>query len=818
MGDTGFMKSIKRDFQSGSTSQSLRGRTDCPMRHGYIGKSLALGGLVAWTCLPGFVLAAAATSDVNDSSGLAEITVTAEKYNSTIQNTPISMSALTGEQLNAAGITTMEDVVHDVPGLSMRTSGPGLTEFEARGLASNGGASPTVGFYLDEVPLSPPALSQAGKVVIDPDLYDVNRIEVLRGPQGTLYGSGSMGGTVKIVTNQPKLNTWEGSVQGTVSDTQGGSGNGGGSFMINAPIGDVLAVRVVASDTYRSGWIDRVVVSPFPEDLPTAPGLPPPVLRTPNILSAPVQNVVTNVNTENLYGARASILFQPTADFSVTATAFYQRLVMGGYDTFDSPPGPSYAAHYEAFDIPEPVSDTVHIYSITAVANLGFADLTSATAYWQRYEHQTQDASESASYANGIYPYVSLPFSENDPSQQFNQEIRLSSREDDRLHWVTGAYFSDLHSLWQEWGTNPIFVAPGNSLGLVYAANNPYHMDQYALFADGSFKITDTLKLSAGLRWYRYQSEQDQQEWGADGPFGITPPPRSQTTADNSGYNPRINLSYSPTTDLTTYVEIAKGFRPGGANMILPPANTPPLYCATTAPPSFGSDHVWNYEIGEKAKFLNNWLSVNSDFYYIQWNDIQQTLLISCGYQYQANAGNGRSFGPEFEVNAKLSPEWMVSGSYTYTDARVTSPNATFLNFLTNIATTPSGTPYCATAAGCTAPIMNVPKETATLALVYNTKVMQNYELTARVADNYVGSAFDEAYYYGIRLPSYSIANARIGLSNDRWSASLFVNNFTNKVAEMTANTTSFQFNIPALTRYATNQPRTFGTQINYKF
>src|ERR1700722_19527206 len=143
----------------------------------------------------------AATSE----GGLTEIVVTAEKVKSTIQDTPISISALGSAQLEEQGIVNVEDVARDVPGLSMRSAGPGLTEYEARGLASNGGAAPTVGFYLDEIPLSPPALSQSGKVVIDPGLYDVDRVEVLRGPQGTLYGSGSMGGTIKIVTAQPKL-------------------------------------------------------------------------------------------------------------------------------------------------------------------------------------------------------------------------------------------------------------------------------------------------------------------------------------------------------------------------------------------------------------------------------------------------------------------------------------------------------------------------------------------------------------------------------------------------------------------------------------
>ena len=174
----------------------------------------ALGSILS---TPGRTLAADAAAD---EGGLAEIVVTAEKVKSTIQDTPISISALSGDQLEATGITSVQDIARTVPGISVRSAGPGLTEYDARGLASNGGAAPTVGFYLDEIPLSPPALSQSGKVVIDPGLYDVDRVEVLRGPQGTLYGSGSMGGTVKIVTAQPKLGEFEGSAQVTGSETR----------------------------------------------------------------------------------------------------------------------------------------------------------------------------------------------------------------------------------------------------------------------------------------------------------------------------------------------------------------------------------------------------------------------------------------------------------------------------------------------------------------------------------------------------------------------------------------------------------------------
>src|ERR1019366_10133705 len=218
--------------------------------HAVLSRSLFCAGTVFAFCLTHAALAATGATAATEEAGLEEITITAEKYKSTILDTPISISALSGDQLGAAGITSVEEITREVPGLSMRSAGPGLTEYEARGLASNGGAAPTVGFYLDEIPLSPPAVSQSGKVVIDPNLYDVERVEVLRGPQGTLYGSGSMGGTVRVLTNEPKLNTFEGSVQGTGSYTDGGDGNGSGNLMLNFPLGDTMAVRLILSDTY----------------------------------------------------------------------------------------------------------------------------------------------------------------------------------------------------------------------------------------------------------------------------------------------------------------------------------------------------------------------------------------------------------------------------------------------------------------------------------------------------------------------------------------------------------------------------------------
>jgi iron complex outermembrane receptor protein len=766
---------------------------------------------------------AAASEATTEDTGLEEITVTAEKFKSTIQNTPISISALSGDQLAAAGLVRIEDIAHEIPGLSMRSAGPGLTEYEARGLASNGGAAPTVGFYLDEIPLSPPALSQSGKVVIDPDLYDVERVEVLRGPQGTLYGSGSMGGTIKVITNQPKLGVFEGSVQGTGSYTDGGGGNYGGNLMLNLPIGDTLALRVVLSDQYRSGWIDNITVSPFPMSLAS------PVQG--NVLAAPVTNIYHNANDERLASARLSLLYKPSDDLSILVTAFDQSLHLGGYDLLDGSPDsavPSrvYDAHYEAYPLREGVRDDISIFGLTVNANVGFADLTSATAYWSRLGVQTQDASESIYYSNRIAPatpgapftagapFVPVVYSERDPAHQLSQEIRLTSHDEGNLHWVGGVFYSELHSVWNEIGESPLNATPAVPDGSYFISWNPYTVKQTALFADGSFKITDQWKLSAGVRWYTYKSEQNEFSWGLDGP-NLTPPATSLvTTASDRGFNPRINLSYAPTQDLTTYATVSKGFRPGGANQILPPG-----LCGNSGTLKFGPDSAWNYEIGEKAKLFDNWLTINSDIYYIKWTGVQQVITLPCGYQYYNNAGNGRSFGPELEVNAKLTTELTASLSAAYTDAKITNPNAAYTSFLTNIVTFPDGVTHpCNAGSSCTAPIMNVVKDTASLSLTYATTVMSDYQFTARIADSFIGSSYDVAYYFAYKLPSYNLANARVGLGRDSWSADLFVDNLTNKVALMTANNTSFQFNIPQVVRYTTNQPRTVGVQVNYKF
>ena len=277
-----------------------------------------------------------------------------------------------------------------------------------------------------------------------------------------------------------------------------------------------------------------------------------------------------------------------------------------------------------------------------------------------------------------------------------------------------------------------------------------------------SYKFTDQWKLSAGVRYYDYTSHQDEYSWGYDGP-NSTPPANSKITqAKDSGSNPRINLSYTPNPDLTALQHGLQG---------LPSRRREPNSAARVEPPhcqpgalSFGPDAAWNYELGEKARLFDNWLTVNSDVYYIKWTGIQQVLTLPCGYQFYDNAGDGRTFGPELEINAKLSAEWSASLTRRVYRRQDHAPERLYTSFLENVATFPDGVTHpCTAGTQCTAPIMNVVKDTASLSLVYATSVMGDYQFSARAAGQFVGSSYDVAYYFGYKLPSYSLANARVG-------------------------------------------------------
>jgi iron complex outermembrane recepter protein len=744
---------------------------------------------------------------VNRNDELEEIVVTAEKRASTVQETPISMTAMSGDLMQEVGISNINGVIQAVPGISMRTAGPGQTELEMRGLSSSGGSSPTVGFYLDDYPLTPPAAALNGKVVIDPDLFDLNRVEVLRGPQGTLYGSGSMGGTVKLVTSAPKMNDFEGAVDATGASQSGGGFNRGGSLMLNVPlIDDRAAMRVVLTDKYTDGWITRYVLGDnFP--FPTSPCPGWAACTRGNVAAATPTAVVPRINWERLQGGRVGFLVQPADGLKIDATALYQKITAGGYNEYDLPPG-NPNAHYQPFNNDEPIFDEFRLYGLTVTYDMTFAQLTSATAYYSREESQTSDVSEAlysvaGEFGVSIPQFYQIPFNETDTTRQFSEEIRLASTGSGPLQWIGGLFFSNFESIFSEYNASvPLaFIGVGgaaaNPQGIIYQAHNPYHLKQYAVFGEGTYALTDTLKLTAGVRYYKFDSRADEETSGFATDSGNAGATYNSFTQSNSGANPKVTLSYEPDHDLTVYGTIARGFRPGGINQQIPSS------ICTISPETYGPDSTWNYEVGEKARMLDSRLILNADVYYIKWTQVQQIVNQTCGYPLTVNAGNAASYGPEIELSALLTPELTLTFSGTYTHSTLTSVNSAVTAVDTSLA---NGLP-----------ILNVPKYTETTSLTYMTPVSPSYKFMARVNNSYVGESTDIEYTYAT-LPAYDLIGLRFGLVGDKLSGYLFSDNVTNKQAELGINTTGFSWTIPSLERVVTNQPRTIGVDVQYKF
>ncbi|HEX3849174.1 MAG TPA: TonB-dependent receptor, partial [Steroidobacteraceae bacterium] len=771
----------------------------------YMAAAAAVGGLLSFAQSTTFAAAASGSDE------LTEIVVTAEKRSSTVQDTPISMTAMSGDVMQQIGITNLNGVIESVPGISVRTAGPGQTELEMRGLSSSGGSSPTVGFYLDDFPLTAPAAALNGKVVIDPDLFDLNRVEVLRGPQGTLYGSGSMGGTVKLVTNAPQLNELHGAADVTGSSTVGGGFNRGGNLMLNVPlIDDKLAMRVVLTDKYTDGWINRIVENgDFP--VPTNPGPCGPAwpagCARGNVTAVTPTQIVPRVNWERLQGGRVGLLAQPTDALKINATVLYQKITAGDYNEYDLPPGiPN--ARYEPFNSPEPIYDEFRLYALTVTYDFSFAQLTSATGYYTREENQTQDDSEAlysvvGEFGTSIPTFYDIPFNETDSTRQFSEELRLASTGQGPLQWIGGLFFSRFESTFNEFNASvPLaFISVGgaaaNPTGLIYQAHNPYQIKQYAAFGEGTYSFTENLKLTAGLRYYKFDSRADEETAGFATGSGNAAPTYNSFTQSNSGVNPKVTLSYEQNHELTVYGTIARGFRPGGINQQIPAS------ICTISTETYGPDSTWNYEVGEKAKLLDNRLIVNADVYYIRWAQVQQIVNQPCGYPLTENAGNAASYGPEIEVTALLTPELTMTFSGTYTHATLTSVNPTLT------AADPQLTSGLA--------ILNIPKYTETTSLTYLTPVFDGYKFMGRVNNSYVGQSTDIEYTYAT-LPAYDLVGARIGLVGDRLSGYVFGDNLGNKHAELGIDTTAFAWTTPTVERVATNQPRTVGVDIQYKF
>lgn len=742
----------------------------------------------------------------NPTTQVDEVVVTAEKRDTTVQKAALSITALRGSDLVQAGVTNLTAVAQQVPGVSFKTGGPGQTEFEMRGLNSAGGNSPTVGFYLDETPLTSFAYATAGKVVIDPDLYDLDRIEVLRGPQGTLYGSGSMGGTIRLLTNQPQFDAYHASGELIGAGTQGGGPSGGVNLMLNIPlVDDKAALRIVATDKWTGGWIDRDVLDAFP--LPTNDGL-----TRGDVTATPVSKTVQNSNWERLEGVRATLLWKPTERLSITPMIMAQGIDAGGQTLVDVPPG-NVEAHYQPFDIAEPVRDRFLLFALTIKYDFDGFQLVSATSKWNRTLSQVQDGSEVMQDVLGLTGYTVAdgglgadPWYERDTASQTSQEIRIASTSQQPLQWLAGFFYGDLSSKTVQYSTD---AAAGDLFGVttLYHETVPQDFNQKALFGEVSYRLTSTLKATAGVRYFNFDNTFSTSEYGFFGPYGDLTVGGSQSQAKQSGFNPKFNLAWTPSNDLTLYGTASKGFRPGGGNQIVPNSGTEEGEACganlqalgkTANPTTYGPDTVWNYELGEKARLLNGRVSVNGAVYYESWDQIQRAVTLNCGYIYTDNAGSAAVYGGELEVSANLGYGLTVNlnGGYTHAEYTQSSLEAGVVK-------------------GERLP--DVPLFTTSQSVVYHHDLGQGYGLVARATNNFIDSRTDVTYYVD-KLPSYDLLSGRVGVTSPQgWTAFVFIDNLTNKHALLSA-INSQVLNIPTMTRDSTNQPRTFGVDLSYAF
>jgi iron complex outermembrane recepter protein len=768
--------------------------------------------------------------DSNNAGELAEVVVTAQKRVSTVQETPISISAVSGEDLQARGVASLASLAQGTPGVSLKSEGPSQTEIEMRGMTSSGGNSATVGFYLDDIPLTGPASAQNGHVVIDPDLYDLNRIEILRGPQGTLFGSGSMGGTVRLLTNQPNLSQSQSTVQSVLSATDGGGFNHKDNLMINLPlVNDTLALRVVGTEDHTSGWIDRIVADPFP----LAGGNPDGTVRG-DVQNAPLEKQYPGSNAYQIYAARTTLLWKPMENLSVTSSFFHEISKQNGISAYDSVPGTE--THYQPFDIAEPLTDSLTAYSLNVNYSFRWFDLTSSSARWTRKSSQVEEASEAfnnplealtynANFGRPNPGYYGATGSgpehgiEIDPSHQFSEELRLASTGNGPASWVAGLYYSDFYSLWTFDGTTPDYssymdlgtLAPATTPNW-FDAYSPTALKQYAGFGDATYALTEALKVDLGARvnHYNYRFSSCISGWGsANG--AATPSCSGLIELSSTSFNPKFNLAYTFSPDLMAYATVSTGFRPGGGNAAYPTSGSAwggafqqQGYTSGKWPSSYEPDRVLSYELGEKSRMLNRRLTVNASIYYEDWRHIQLEAYPN-DWALNINGNYAHIYGADIDVLADLGAGFQLEAAAGY-----------LYEWL-------AGGPHWVIA-----PIHKLPDVapvSGTLALSYSKRFGGSCTFTARLESSYTGArysiSFPNPYEFTgtyIQLASYDLINLRAGVKfGETWSATLFVNNATNKRAELESMFTENEPQ-PDFTRIVTNQPLTAGIDLTYRY
>jgi outer membrane receptor protein involved in Fe transport len=753
---------------------------------------LAVMGVLAGTAA---VQAQQVSTPADQSGVLQDIVVTAEKRSESLQKVPLSVVAFTQETLAETGVEDFSSLAARVPGVTLNAAGPGQSSYSIRGVASVGGNAPTTGLYIDDTPILPSG-GDGATAGIEPDLFDLARVEVLRGPQGTLYGASSMGGTIRLITNQPNLTTQEGAVKTEGSYTEHGSGNVRVDAMYNVPlIEDRVALRMVGTYKDFSGFIDRDVGVWAPN-----PGAEPAYPVSPATPSA----IVRDVNSERLYSLRTVLKVAVNDAFTITPSVWVQDLQMGGLPDFDIPTGDSTGPLIQArpFNLSEAYSDRFVLSNVTMNYDLGWGSLLSTTSYMHRQETNPDDETEALEDNIPQGQFVPNVYAPIVTTRELTEEARLAFNPAGwALSGVAGAYFNNADRHYYVNYLTPNYAALfGNSPSSVpylplsnvnYSQHGDYAPKQSAVFTELNYAITSQWKATAGVRWYdmEYTAVRYEDGWSNGGPT------LSEGAAKNTGFNPKAELSYQATEDQLYYVLASKGVRPGGVNT----SNLAQKGCGQDYGP-YGPDSLWNYEGGAKTRWLNGALTVNAAAYYIKWSGVQQGETLPCSYQITENAGEAIVHGGELEIQGDVGSHVQLGAGVGYTKA-VLAADAPSLGGLKG------------------QQLENVPLWNGNINAKYLFKPLPGYDGFVRADGQYVGESYPD---FQRTDPStfqraYALLDLRSAIIHGAWEADLFMTNVLDKQASL-SEYISDNYSATTRTRMFTNQPRTTGLSLEWKF
>jgi iron complex outermembrane receptor protein len=647
-----------------------------------------------------------------------DIVVTAQKREQSLIDVPLSITAVTGEELAKRSASTIEDLQYSVPGISITEFSPGQQRVQIRGVSVYSGL-PTVGVYQDEMPLNL-ELNQSGQ---DVRLLDIDRIEVLRGPQGTLYGQGAMGGTIRYITNDVDLSRVAASGSGEIAGVDGGGTDWKGEAMLNVPlVTDRLGLRFAGSYQNFGGWIDNPLLG------------------------------ARNVNGGHALTLRGKLKMVLSDAFKLTVTAQHQEMAIGAQNLGDG--------NQQVFDrVPTPFRSTATMVNATATYDLGFATLLSSTGYLDRHDRGVID------FTNVLGPFIPLftgvPASAvtgisatSTPSDKiFTEEVRLSSNGDAPFGWTIGGFYRNSRTATHtDTVVTPNVLPPGFVL---FGADgtNPDSSRSWAVFGEASYRIVPTLTALVGLRYFEDRRVQD----SSSTIFGAAAIDRGSATFH--ALSPRFNLSWQPSDRITIYTNVAKGFRSGGFNLTSTGGGL------GTVPPSFAPDTLWSYEVGAKFRSADHKLSIELSGYRNNWNDVQTTTNIP-------------GLPTSFTTNGGKLAGWGADGSISYMP--VSAVTFTLTGGWNNMANKSNTVEHLA---GDRADY--VPHFTGSASAEYRFDLGTRPSFV-RVDYQHSDSfqVFSRNFQtVPARSDPQNILNARLGIAGDWWSAAVFVRNVLNRTS-----------------------------------